>query len=172
MPGAVFLTGENIELRTVEEEDAKTLRDIANHSDVRKFIGVRHPMNLEAEKDFLEDEQEESEVMLSICIEGETIGDIKLTEIEPNVGEIGIMIDPKHHGDGYGTEASELLVKHAFEQLDFHKLYAWVFETNEKSARVWEKLGFEKEAELENHYLIDGEYKKAYIYSLLRREWE
>ncbi len=172
MGGAVFLEGEEVELRTLEKDDAERLRDIANHPEVRKYIGVRAPLNLLREEKLIEEETENDEhLMFAIHTGGEIIGSISLKKIEPQVAELGIMIDPGHHGKGYGTEASRMLVEHAFKQLNHHKLYAWVFETNQKSARVWEKLGFRQEAELDSHFLMDGEFKKAYIYGLLKGEW-
>lgn len=96
-------------------------------------------MNLKQEEKFVENElDKEDAIILGICIDGELIGDIALKKKEPGVGEIGILVDPERHGKGYGTEASELLIKHAFNQLRYHKIMARVVEANKKSSRVWE----------------------------------
>ncbi len=172
MAGAVFLEGENVELRTIEEEDYEKLRDWVNHYDIRRFIGIREPMNLQQEEEFLENELDrDDKVMLGICVDGELIGDIALEEKEDGVGELGILINPEHHGNGYGTEASKLLIKHAFNQLRYHKIMTRVVETNEKSNRVWEKLGFKHEGTLRKHTFLDGVYQDFQIYGLLKEEW-
>lgn len=169
MPGAVFIEGEKITLRTVEEEDLEKLRDIVNQYDVRRFIGHREPLNLEDEKDWFENHEG---IALTICVDGEIIGNIALEEKEPNVGEFGIMIDLEHHGNSYGTEAVELLTEHAFEQMNYHRLMARVVDTNQKSAGLWNKLGYEKEGELREHVFVDGEFQDMEYYGLLRSEWK
>ncbi|WEL19886.1 GNAT family N-acetyltransferase [Candidatus Nanohalococcus occultus] len=167
MPGAVFLEGESINLRTVEEEDLETLRDIVNQRDVRRFIGHREPLNLEDEQDWFENYEG---LVLTVCVDGEVVGNIALREKEPNVGEFGIMLDTEHHGNGYGTEAVELVIEHAFKQLNHHRVMARVVDTNEKSSRVWEKLGFTLEGAMREHVYMDGEFRDMKIYGLLREE--
>ncbi len=53
MPGAVFLEGDSINLRTVEEGDLERIRDIYNHPEVRRFITNDRPANLEQERDLV-----------------------------------------------------------------------------------------------------------------------
>ena len=172
MTGAVFFAGEKVELRTIEEEDYEKLRNWSNHYDVRRFIGITEPMNLKKETEFIENELENDDtIMLGICIDGELIGDIALEEKETGVAELGIMIDPEQHGKGYGTEASKLLIKHAFQQMRYHKIKTRVVDTNDKSSRVWEKLGFQQEGTLRKHTFLDGEYRDFQIYGLLESEW-
>lgn len=161
-----------MELRTIEEEDYERLRHFVNHYDVRRFIGIREPMNMKQEEEYIENQlDKDSTIILGICVDGELVGDIALEEKEPQVGEIGILVDPEHHGNGYGAEASELLIKHAFNQLNYHKIMTRVVDTNEKSARVWEKLGFQEEGNLRKHNFLDGEFRDFKIYGLLREEW-
>ncbi len=172
MPGAIFLAGEKVKLRTIEEEDYEKLRDWVNHYDVRRFIGIREPMNLKQETEFVENELDSDDtIMLGICVDGELIGDIAIERKETGVGELGILIDPEHHGNGYGTEASKLLIKHAFQQVRYHKIKTRVVDTNDKSSRVWEKLGFQHEGTLRKHTFLDGEYRDFQVYGLLEEEW-
>ena len=172
MPGSVFLAGENVELRTIEEEDYEKLRDWVNHYDVRRFIGIDQPTNLKQETEFVESELEkQSTTLVGICVDGELIGDIALEEKENGTAELGILIGPEYHGNGYGTEASRLLINHAFEQLRYHKIKTRVVESNQKSARVWEKLGFEQEGTLREHVFLDGEYRDMKLFGLIEDEW-
>lgn len=160
-----------MELQTLEEEDAKRLRDIVNQEEVRRFVGIREPMNLEEEKEFIEELKERDDITLAICVDGELVGDITIKEQEEGVGELGILLDPEHHGQGYGTEASKLLIDHAFNQLRYHRIYARTFESNTASQKVWEKLDFTREGEMREHVFKDGEYEDAYIYGILKKEW-
>jgi len=174
MPGAVFLEGEKINLRTVEEEDLEFLRENINRKEVRTHLTARKPVNLEQEKQFFEEViSSEKNTHLAISIENEIIGIISLEENKERTGvaEIGIWIDPENHGNGYGTEAAELITNYGFNELNFHRIMARAHEGNKGSQEIWEKLGFEKEGELRDQVYREGEFINAYLYGVLEQEW-
>ncbi|MFB6145929.1 MAG: GNAT family N-acetyltransferase [Candidatus Nanohaloarchaea archaeon] len=150
MSRAVFLEGENIELRTIEEEDIEFLRDNINDPDVRSGLTIWRPMNMEQEREFFEEVvSAEEPVNLMVTRDGEPLGTVELREKEQGrIGGLGIWLKKESHGNGYGTEAARLLIEYAFNQRDFHKLTAQAFGNNKASQRVWEKLGFEEEGRL------------------------
>jgi RimJ/RimL family protein N-acetyltransferase len=174
MPGTVFLEGEKVNLRTVEEEDIEFLRDGVNHPDVRVHMGNRTPQNLENEEEFFEDQVCGDDTLdLLICKDNEATGIITLMLNETErVAEIGIWLHPDYHGNGYGTEASEILIDHAFYQLNYHKIWAYVHADDEPSQNIWKKLGFQKEGKLRKHTYTEGEYKDVIPFGLLKGEWE
>ena len=70
--------------------------------------------------------------------------------------ELGYWIAEEYWGRGYAGEASEILVKRAFDDLDVKQIYASYRIENAQSKRVLEKLGFKYYAELTNqNYLGD-----------------
>ncbi|AOV95470.1 hypothetical protein AQV86_03815 [Nanohaloarchaea archaeon SG9] len=173
MPGKMFIEGEDVNLRTIEEEDAQFLRNGVNHPEVRIHMGNRRPQNLENEKDFIENAvQDEDDVNLLICKEDEAMGIISLKQKDKasKLGEIGIWLHPDYHGNGYGTEASKLVVEHGFEQLNYHKLYARAHSDNEASKSIWRKHGFQKEGEFKDHVYTEGEYRDVVYYGLLEED--
>ena len=173
MPGTVFLDGESIELRTIEKEDIEFLRDGVNHPEVRVHMGNTRPQNLEKEQDFFEHIVEtDDEIHLLICKSNEPMGIVSVTDKEEpaKIGEVGIWLHPDYHGNGYGTEASKLIVKHCFEQLNYHKLYARAHADNKPSQSIWKKLGFQREGRLRDHVYTQGQYKDVLYYGLLRGE--
>lgn len=174
MPGEVFLEGSEVELRTVEKEDKEFLRDGVNHPEVRKHMGNSRPQNMESEEEFFEHLTETQDIYLVICRKGEPMGIVSLEEEEKpsNIADIGIWLHPEYHSEGYGTEAIELIIEHGFKQLNYHKLYARAHGDNEASQRIWEKHGFEKEGELRQHVLVEGEHRDVLYYGLLRGEYE
>jgi len=150
MPGAVFLEGDKVNLRTIEEQDLEFIRDNFNKSKVWKNLDYKIPQNLEQEREFFEKVicKEES-VNLGICNDNQLMGLIELSEENGDgSAEIGIWIAPEYHGNGYGTEASKIVVEYAFKQLRYHRVFTRAFESNKGSQRIWEKLGFTKEGEL------------------------
>lgn len=175
MPGTAFLEGDDIKLRTIEEEDLEFLRDGVNHPEVRIHMGNRNPQNMENQQEFFDEVicGDES-VDLLITREGERLGIISLNEEgdeADRIAEIGLWIHPDHHGNGNGTEAVELITSYGFEQLNYHKIYARAHANNEASKSIWEKLGFEKEGEFRDHTYTMGDYRDVVYYGVLKDEW-
>ena len=49
---------------------------------------------------------------------------------------------PDAWGHGYGTEATQLMVDHAFGTLGLHRIALYVFEFNERAIRAYRRCGF------------------------------
>ena len=174
MTGAVFLEGEKVDLRTIEEEDIEFLRDGVNHPEVRTFITVNRPINLRQDKEFFEEViLDESDVHLAIHNKDEIVGIISLEdEGEIRVGTIGIWLHPDFHGNGYGTEAAELITDYGFNELNYHKITTRAYENNKGSRRVWEKLGFTQEGTLSSHIYRNGSFEDPFVYGIIENEWK
>lgn len=173
MPGAIFIEGERVNLRTVEEEDLEFLRDYYNHPDIRTEVLNPKPANLKQEQDFFENIVSSDEsLQLLICLDEEPIGmaGIEKTK-DQGAGELGIWLKPGQQGNGYGPEAAELILDHALNQLRFHKIFARVKDDNEPSHKVWQRLGFREEGVLKEHSYQDGEYFDVHLYGVTEDEW-
>jgi RimJ/RimL family protein N-acetyltransferase len=89
------------------------------------------------------------------------------------VSGFGIAIgDRAHWGKGYGTEAAQLTLAFAFNELNLHRITATVFSYNARSIALMEKLGFQREGAFREFLQRDGERYDMLLYGLLRREWE
>ena len=74
-------------------------------------------------------------------------------------GRLSITIARKSlRGKGHGTRAIELALEQAFGEHGLHKVYLVVADDNEPNRRLYEKLGFQEEGHLVDHYIIDGEF--------------
>jgi ribosomal-protein-alanine N-acetyltransferase len=178
MPGAVFRRGDRVTLRTVEREDADFVRRGHNHPEVRVPLGVNQPENeAEAESHIEGYEDDPLNVSFLACIDGEDsdptpVGKLCLMDLHHTRPEISYWVLPEHHGEGYGTEAAQLLVDYAFESHEIRGLQAQAFAPNEGSVGVLENLGFTHEGTLRDARFRDGEYVDVVWYGLLREEWE
>ena len=76
-----------------------------------------------------------------------------------------------HHGKGIATAALRLLIEKIFAESTLRRLLAYVHEENQPSRRVLEKLGFQEEGLLREHYIISGAPVNEVLYALLKREW-
>lgn len=82
--------------------------------------------------------------------DGTHLGNVWLWDIEPQHrrAELRIVMDLDHAGKGGGTEAISRLCDYAFEQLNLHKVYAYVLAINPRARRSFEKAGFVLEGTL------------------------
>jgi RimJ/RimL family protein N-acetyltransferase len=74
-------------------------------------------------------------------------------------------------GQGYGTEATGLMVAHAFERLGLHRVGLSVFSFNTRAIRAYEKAGFRIEGRLRQAIARDGRYWDEIQMGVLRDEW-
>lgn len=88
-----------------------------------------------------------------------------------NLYEIGYRINPKERNKGYTTEATQLLVNHMFRTLDIERIESVTDVENIPSQRVLEKNGFKREGMLRKRFLLRGDYRDEYMYSLVREDW-
>lgn len=92
---------------------------------------------------------------------GVLVGRINLTPNEKNplTGEVGYYLGASHTGQGYMVEAVNTLTTFAFDQLNYHALYAKVTKANILSAKVLQKAGY-LESEKENGDIIFRKQKE------------
>jgi RimJ/RimL family protein N-acetyltransferase len=74
-------------------------------------------------------------------------------------------------GHGYGTEATALMVDHAFRVLDLHRVALSVFEFNERAIRAYQRCGFAIEGRAREAIWRDGRWWDELAMSLLATEW-
>jgi len=104
---------------------------------------------------------------------GQAVGSVSLKNISYSMsyGEIGYGVAESHQGKGIATAAVRLLVNKIFTESKLRRLIAYVHEENHASRRVLEKLGFQEEGLLRDHYVINGIPANEALYGLLKREW-
>jgi RimJ/RimL family protein N-acetyltransferase len=191
MPGASFLRGDRVTLRTIEEEDLEFVRDNIDDPRVRRPLTSASPTNLETTREHFEERisADESGVELAVCVDdgarsfdeaesdgprdGDILGTVTLFDVDGSAGhaEIAYWLTPDVHGRGIMTEAARLLVRYAFEELRLHRVRGRALATNEGSKRVLQKCGMEQEAvalEAEN---VNGEFVDMVYFGVLREEW-
>ena len=86
---------------------------------------------------------------------------------------IGYAADVNYEGKGLMSEAVKGVLKVLFEELGVYRVKSDCSDCNTRSWRLLERCGFTREGHLrENRRNPDGSYSGAYIYGLLRREYE
>ena len=174
MPGPVFLSGDEISLRTVEREDLDFLSTHRNDPEIRRWMPRAHPQNREQlEEEFEGYISDDDGVNLVAAVDGDAVGFVSLFDVQQESGRarLAAWFAPDAQGQGYGTEAAELLVDYAFDERRLHKLVAGALATNDASRGLLESLGFAREGRQADHYYVRGEYVDRVVYGLLETEW-
>ena len=179
-----MLTGRTIILRNFEREDLKHLHEWQNDEEVMRLARSfpDHTISREAlearyEKAIKGDDFGERYYIIEERTTGKPIGwtslDIHRWTRRATGADIGLAIGEKNHWKkGYGTEAVQLLLQEAFEQLNLHRLTWWTFAENEASLALAKKTGFREEGRTRDSVFFDNQYHDSVILGLLKEEYE
>lgn len=93
-------------------------------------------------------------------------------DITNNVAELGYVINPKFHQNGYATEAAKAILDFGFSKLGFHRIEAKYISENIASLSVMKKCGMKFEGILRGNMFIKGKYCDIGICSILENEYK
>ena len=169
-----MLEGKNVNLRLMEKEDLPLFAEWANKPEVWGEYNPLHQMSkTDAEK--MVETPHEMKPFIIEKKDGGKIGFITHFHVLHIAGkqlEIGYSLVPSERGKGYGTEAVKILVDYLFLSKDAMRIQAQTDPRNVASQKVLEKVEFKKEGTLRKNFFMRGEWRDAYIYSILREEWK
>jgi ribosomal-protein-alanine N-acetyltransferase len=180
MPGPVFLEGETVTLRPVEEEDIGFIQRCMNDPQVWRPALDINPTNREQSTEFFETVISGSDGVHCLACDDETpLGIVSLTGSQygpdetsrARAAELAYWFAPEHHGQGYGSDAATQMVRYAFEDRNLRRVSASVGSFNDSSIGLLESLGFEHEGTLREAAWFRGEYHDMLVYGLLREDW-
>jgi diamine N-acetyltransferase len=147
----ISLENSNIRLRALEPDDVDLLYKRENDPETWKVSNTRMPVSKfllasyikSCDKDFWESKE------MRLIIENsdrKPIGTLELFDFEPyhmRAG-LGILIYEKDdRRKGLATEALNIIMEYAFNELGILQLYANVAESNNPSIELFKKMGFE-----------------------------
>ncbi len=173
-----YLIGQALYLRPVERADAPLLQGWINNPDITRTILSRPPINLQAEEEYIDRVTRSEHDLVLLIVLRETdrpIGAVGLHQIDFRNRHacFGITLgEPSEWGKGHGTEATRLIVAHAFETLNLNRLWLQVYEYNERALRCYERVGFKKEGVLRQENYREGRYWDTLVMGILRSEWK
>ncbi|MBB6624152.1 GNAT family N-acetyltransferase [Clostridium gasigenes] len=92
--------------------------------------------------------------------------------VEDNKGRFFIEIyDRKARGKGIGKKVIKLVLKYAFEELKYHKVYLRVLDINVIAIKCYESCGFKKEGIDREGAFINGKYFSDIYMGILVSEY-
>lgn len=175
-----LLHGRRLRLTALTQEDLPTIARWQHNSAFLRFFDAlpAYPRSEASLAQWLQGRQKEKNAFLFAVRpldENTLIGYVELEGIlwSHQVGWASIAIgDPSHWGQGYGTEAMQLLLAFAFDELNLHRVQLTVFSYNRRAIALYEKLGFRHEGTYREFMQRDGRRYDMLLYGLLRSEWD
>ena len=121
-------------------------------------------------------ERRGTDVRCAICTDNasEPIGLVSLTGIDPvhKHGELHILLgDRASHGQGIGTDATKAMLSHGFRDLNLHRIYLFVLDSNVAARAMYEKVGFRREGTMREAAFKNGVYEDVHLMGLLQSEF-
>lgn len=170
-----FLEATDIYLRPLELEDLnEEYVSWLNNPKVCQYNSHhRFPNTKEKTKEYITNSANtHTSLILAICSKhtNEHIGNIALTSINyiDSCTELSILIGKSsEHSKGNGKQAMQLIIQHAFESLNIHRIYCGTSEKNIPMQKLASKLNFHQEGISKEALFKNGHFLDIINYGLI-----
>jgi RimJ/RimL family protein N-acetyltransferase len=171
-----LIPGKLVTLRPPRLEDVEAMLSWFEDIEVTRFLEMRHPPSLEAEKEWMDRiGRDPNEVNWVIEHEGRAVGGTGIHHIDwkHGIGTTGTAIgDRSAWGKGIGREVMRLRADYAFTQLPLRKLESMYVDGNEGSARAQAAAGYQQVGRRKQERFVDGAWRDMVLTELMRSDWE
>lgn len=170
------LPGKLVTLRPVCAADAVSLATAAD-SEVNRLTGTRRSFSpAELERWYATRGEHDDRLDLAIVerANDECIGEVVLMNLDVYNRSCAFriaLINDQAFGRGLGTEATRLVLAHAFDIVGVHRIDLEVYAFNPRARHVYEKVGFIHEGTKRHALYWDGEWIDAHVMAILAEEW-
>lgn len=169
-----MLNGEKITLRPMEESDMPEYQKLINSDSISsRVVGWGFPVSFAEQckwfANAVSDQRNRRFTVVSSKEPSVIYGMISLTAIDwhNRTATIGLKLNESSQKKGIGTEALQLMMKYAIEQVNLRRLEASWLADNEGSERLYLKCGWQKEGVRKAAIYRNGKYidliEAAYI---------
>lgn len=176
-----MIRGKLCGLRAVEESDLALLRDWRNIPSFRRNFREHRELSMENQRNWFET-LASSACNFMFLIEdlktGEPIGAcgllytnwiIRAADFSFYIGKNESYID----SDGYALDATELLIRYGFAELNLNKIWMELYEYDTMKLDFFiNRFGFTKDGRLRSNCFANGMYWDSFVISLLSNEYK
>ena len=176
MPAPV-LTGDRVVLRPVEERDIEVRRAYGWHRDIERGYGQAResgPMSEAEAQEWYSGLLEHDDDWWVIAVDGRVAGITFLHahDVQDRRARFVIgLVSPALQGRGYGSEATRLVLRHAFTTMGLHRVDLRVLEFNTAAIACYRRCGFVEEGRERESCLLDGLWYDDVLMSILEHEF-
>lgn len=171
--------GHQVRLRPVEpddwsafyawDEDDESSRMVDRIPLPRSRAAARHW----AEREATERSSGDAFRWVIVDSDGAFVGSINTHSCDPRVGSFayGLGVLPQWQGRGYAAEAIRLVLRYYFVELGYQKVTVHVYEYNQPSQSLHQRLGFVQEGRLRRMVYADQRHWDTLVFGLTREEF-
>ena len=171
------LRGTRVVLRPIEPDDAAAMHASLADGECQRLTGTTRSFTLDEVRRHCERVSRATDRVdyaITLADDPSYLGEAVLNEIDRDQRCASFRIalaGEALFGQGYGTEATRLLLEHGFDGLGLHRIELEVYDFNPRARHVYEKLGFVQEGVRRDVLLWEGTYHSAILMSLLEDEY-
>jgi RimJ/RimL family protein N-acetyltransferase len=172
-----MIRGKLVGLRAVEHEDLGLLRDWRNIPDFRKNFREVRELNMANQEKWFEkscvNNPNDFMFIIQRLEDNKPIGAagllyinwiIRSADFSFYIGENDAYID----NNGYAEDAAKLLIDYGFNNLNLHKIWMELYETDTLKLDFFKnKFDFKTDAKLRDNCFEEGRYWDSYIISII-----
>jgi [ribosomal protein S5]-alanine N-acetyltransferase len=179
IPAQIILETDRLYLRELSPEVYKHLFTACNSSRIAEYLGLitNNEVEIEREK-YNQGMVTYFTTFLSFHIldkqSGRVLGKCGFHTWVPTHrrAEIGYeLYADEDKNKGYMTEALSAILAYGFEQMNLHRIEAYIADYNIPSAKLLKRFGFTEEGNARGHYIVDGINEDSLLLSLLQPEF-
>lgn len=176
-----MLQGQKVRLRGLELEDVDVIMQHWNNWELKRFLMIIVPNSQQEEEEFIRGTWHSRQAGnafifgIELVHDRQLIGTVGIHGVDwiNRTADYGIAIwNSQHWNQGLGAEATQLLLKYTFEQLNLNRIELRVFAFNKRAKVMYEKVGFQHMGKRRESVFRDGIYYDEFIMDILREDWE
>ncbi len=186
MKNGIQLTTPRVQMRSITKGDAELLNafEVANIEHFSLYAPAQEAVSdslvfLEKKVfEYLEEQTRGSSIRLLLfdrkALEGPVIGICNFTQIFRGFFQacyLGYKIDKLYEGKGVMSESLEGACSYMFKKENLHRIMANYIPSNERSEKLLNRLGFQKEGYAKEYLFINGIWEDHILTSLTNHSW-
>jgi len=174
-----MLKGNHIGLRAIEENDLAVLLAWRNKPEFRIYFREHRELSMKNQKEWFEsiNKRDSGVRMFSIVRSSDSalMGACGLCYHDPinrsadlsiYLGQDDLYIDEK-----YAPDAARVLLRYGFSELNLHRVWAEIYDMDEKKKKFFETLGFQLDGRFRESHWTQGKWCDSLFYGILQREF-
>lgn len=170
--------GKKVILREYRKSDLDNLLKIMNEEEYKKNVVTRIPYPItynDVQEDFnkISGHKDYYDFAIESINEGKYIGEcgIKSVDWKNRRTEIYIFLGKDYVGNGYGTDATKVLLDFIFNEMNLNKVKLTVLSINTRAIKSYKKCGFRIEGTLKSELFKEGSYQDLIIMGILKDDY-
>lgn len=172
------LVGDLVRLRPFRDDDLDVLWAMVNDDEGNRLTGTHASFTREDVARWYRGRggsDDRVDLAIARLSDDGCVGEVVLNDIDRDNRSCGFRISlagPHVYGQGFGSEATRLMLRHAFDDLDLHRVELEVYAFNERAIHVYAGAGFTVEGVRRDALRWEGAYHDAVVMSVLAPEWK